>query len=662
MAENFETNEMPNRNDCSETYDGYLKRAADACEAGDLVLGMHLYLAAYEKAVIDPDIPDGMALAGLREAWHLACDLKERSLAEYVFEKLEPYLTGAEIAACAQQLQTLALDRLEQYGFSRDDLEEMAEMIAQDFTSDGSVLKVESISIPGVGVVGMATPQVEEAKIVDAADGAAETEASAEAKPEAPSIPSEPSVDARLVGRPPEEIVRPKGRPEHVGVNSASVDDFNPYDQYRDYSIGKSYHCATTEGSGAHVFTRDEDRAKAAELAKAQAEEAAESQKRDASAEAAAPPEPEAAQEAATPTQEAQSEAAAIAKMIASQIAQSGSADQASSTDGAAQNAPAKGPETVPARVQDEGYRLSYRNLVGYDEAVSIMRSYGIGLQHDQGFTSFLGMLNERHGLDRAPALDTLLIRAPVIEDASRFIDATIGEIGLPALRMSMEEGMQGMPLLCVTTQGNSRPRMNHAHNRFEAPAILVIDDLDSWIMPSMPENAEGMAGFVMANISRGAREAVNMIRSAVEDPDVFVLATSTLTGDPDPFFLDMLEPLTIVDIGYPTDQERMEIWAEIARDHPSIRQVNRVNLMRYSEGLPRYDIYIAAREAIEDAYKQGLVQRGYVPVTPHNIFEKLAACQPLDSDQYRALEEEIIISFQSELDQLEDLINGARE
>lgn len=641
MAENFETNETPNRNDCSETYNGYLKRAADACEAGDLVLGMHLYLAAYEKAVIDPNIPDGMALSGLREAWHLACDLKERSLAEYVFEKLEPYLTGSEIAACAQQLQTLALDRLEQYGFSRDDLQEMAEMIAQDFVGDGSVLKVESISIPGVGVVGMATPQ--------ASEGSAEAETQSGIEPEIPSASAEPSEDEAPHVYIPEEIVRPKGRPGHVGVSSAPADDFNPYDEFRNYSIGKSYHCATNEGSGAHVFTRDEDRAKAAEFAKRQAEETAKAQEQAILKESVE-----------TPSQQAQSEAATIAKAIASQIAQSElAANQAISTGNATQATSAQSAEAI---AEDEGYRLNYRNLVGYDEAISIMRSYGIGLQHDKGFTSFLGMLNERHGLDRAPALDTLLIRAPVIEDASRFIDATIGEIGLPALRMSMEEGLQGVPLLCVTTQGNSRPRMNHANNRFEAPAILVIDDLDSWVMPSIPENVEGMSGFVMANISRGAREAVNMIRSAVEDPDVFVLATATLTGEPDPFFLDMLEPLTIMDIGYPTDQERMEIWAEIARNHPSMRQINRVNLMRYSEGLPRYDIYIAAREAIEDAYKQGLVRRGYVPVSPHNIFEKLAACQPVDSDQYRALEDEVIRSFQDELDELEDLINDARE
>ena len=122
-----------------------------------------------------------------------------------------------------------------------------------------------------------------------------------------------------------------------------------------------------------------------------------------------------------------------------------------------------------------------------------------------------------------------------------------------------------------------------------------------------------------------------------------------------------MLDPLTVVDIGYPNEKERIDIWTEIAHDHPSMRMVNRADLMRYSEGLPRYDIYMAAREAVEEAYKMGLVQRSYVPVTPYNIFEKLDACQPLDSEAYRTLEDEIIRNFSEELDQLEDLINNSQ-
>ena len=50
----------------------------------------------------------------------------------------------------------------------------------------------------------------------------------------------------------------------------------------------------------------------------------------------------------------------------------------------------------------------------------------------------------------------------------------------------------------------------------------------------------------------------------------------------------------------------------------------------------------MAAREAIEEAYKAGLVQRSFVPVTSQNILDKIAACQPLDSDEYHAMLEEI--------------------
>ena len=761
MAENFGANETPNRNNLSETYSEYLNRAVAACEAGDLVLGMHLYLAAYEKAVVEPTIPDGMALTGLREAWRLACELKERSMAEYVFEKMEPYLTGEEIAACAQKLQNLALDRLEQYGFSREELEDMAQMITQDFIGDGSVVKVESISIPHVGPIGVpAMPQIATAPQIMAMptgtvpDGAANTE---EHNAISSSTGNAPASDAGAADSETPELyvapeapeapmsapipAKPAGKPSHVDMAHSAVDDFNPYDYYRDYSIGKSYHAATNEGSGAHVFTRDEDRAKAS--AKAQAEAIAkqlfDELANEIAFEVVTDETPESdtgeisgtvettdvgaetyANAASSATEAGDAEAgpggismADIASWVAGLKPQTAEAANAATASNAGSGAfeaansiapTAQAPAPLPSDANPsqqtpqpgnpeathiqagiiahsravpqqaasnaaaagatavEPPVFKYENLVGYDEAISVMRDFGIGLQHDRAFLDFVGMLNERHGLDRAPALDTLLIRAACVEDATRFVDATIGEIGLPVLRMSMEEGMQGMPLLCVTTQGSNRPRMNHAHNQFEAPAILVLDDLDSWFMPSMPENVEGVNGFMLANISRGAREAVNMIRSAVENPDIYVLSTATTTGDPDPFFYEMLEPLTVIDIGFPTEKERDDIWKEIAHNHPSMRSINRTELVKFSDGLARYDIYIAAREAIEEAYKIGLIQRRYVSVTPHNIFEKLAACQPLDSESYLALEDKVISSFQSELEHLEDLLGGTSD
>ena len=534
----------PNQNDAQNNQSlDYLNKAADACAAGDLVLGMHLYLAAYEKAVGDPDSPSTIALASLREAWHLACDLRERSMAEYVFEKMEPYLSGNEISQCAEMLQSLALDRLEQYGFSREDLQGMAEALTQEF-GETPLVKFEQISAP---------------------------------------------------------IVLPNGSP-FVGFGRME-DREAPADETEAPSVANN----STNGQTPE---------------RAQAEQRSNEQPADLPLDLRPfiAPAPESQDDELLPTMP-----------------------------------DVKTPGARPAS-------FTYRNLVGYDEAISIMRDYGVGLQNDRGFQNFVGMLNHRHGLDRMPALDTMIFRAPAREDAMRFVEATIGEIGLPAMRMSMDENIQGMPVLCVTTKSDDHPKLNRARNRFEGPGILVVEDIDLWVVPTEPENAEGFGGFMMANISRGAREALNFIRMAVDNPDVFVLVTASTENEVDPFFCELLEPFSVIDIGVPNDQERSDIWTEIARDHPSMRTIDRVDLMRYSVGMPRYDIYMAAREAIEEAYKLGLVTRRYQPVTAQNIFEKLAAYQPLDSVEYRALEAEVLKDFRHDLDHLEDLLDGPWE
>lgn len=742
-------NDMPNQSNSgySEQSSDYLSKAADACAEGDLVLGMHLYLAAYEKAVADPNIPDGMELSGLREAWNLACDLKERSMAEYVFEKLEPYLTGDEIAACAGKLQNMALDRLEEYGFSREELEDMAEMISQDLaTGNGSVVKVESIAIPHAGSLGItaissggAIDEPSSAPLSDEGDmagveamfsppsptfrNATPTNADSHAPAHDEKRPTEqtPRVATSNASEQSETDAEADGtRADATGIQPnlclADVNDFNPYDMYRDYSIGKSYHAATNEGSGAAVVTLDEERAEAheaferardhqpAETETAEPEltmdnvlaaarnDALQSQLDHIAQNTQFPRKMQSLDDAAAQTgvhlaaqpntfetAGDQSPSGDVAKTpypangatqqpAASQASQADPANGATQQSAASQSsiskrnghAPQKASgQTMPSmpNVPDMSNRQpTYDTLKGYNHAIDTMRTIGIGLHDDAEFLGLIATLNEQHGLTRPPALDTLVFRAPAVEDASRFVEATAAEIGLPVLRMAMEEGIQGIPVLVVMTQGNHRPRMNHAQNKFEAPAILVIEQLDTWSMPAPPEGAEGIGNFIMANISRGAREAVGLIRSAVEDPDVFVLATMSSTGEPDPFFFDLLEPLTIVDIDYPDEAERADIWWEIANDHPSMRAIDREALVRLSGGMPRYDMYLAAREAIEEAYKTGLVKRGYVPVTPQNIFEKLAACQPLESPEYQALEDEVVRNFLIDIENLNDL------
>ena len=111
----------------------YLAAAKAACSSGDDVLGMHLYLAAFEAQSQNGSDPSPEALQALRTAWDLAISLKERSMAEYIFEKIEPFLPAREMGEFADALQQLALDRLEQFGLSREELEGMAGALSDDF-------------------------------------------------------------------------------------------------------------------------------------------------------------------------------------------------------------------------------------------------------------------------------------------------------------------------------------------------------------------------------------------------------------------------------------------------------------------------------------------------------------------------------------------------
>lgn len=333
MFEN-DANSSPSQNDeHSNSSTEYLRLASQACASGDAVLGMHLYLAAFERAQHgEGSAVDEAALEGLKQAWQLACKLKERSIAEYAFERLEPYLSSDEAAACAEQLQSLALDKLEEYGLSREDLEDMTDMISQDFLGFDAarLMRVEHVTEPSSACVAEAAPQAAQSAAAD--EGGEEGE-------KAPSVSE-------------------------------------------------------------------------------------------------------------------------VQKSLAEAIQACGDDADAHAVVSSLEN-------------------ITYRELVGYDETVKLMRDFGVGMQHDERFQELVELLNARHGLDRMPASDALLFRSPAREDANRFMAATLGELGLPAIRMHMEENLQGMPVLCVMAQADRQPKLNAARNAFEGAGVLMLEDLD---------------------------------------------------------------------------------------------------------------------------------------------------------------------------------------
>ncbi len=475
-------------NEGIESVDELMARAARARATGDKLLGLHLFLAAYGQSLDTEKKPSVRGISALKEAWALALQLKERSLAEYIFERLEPQLTPDEAKACAESLQNLALDKLEQFGISRKDLEDVSEMIAQELHNGpaGQHGAVKSVTI----------------------------EATATAKP------GEDGVDKKIV------------------------------------------------------------------LAKFPATQAPEMEFR---------------------------------------------------------------PDT-----------MRYEDLAGYANAIRQAKALGIGEAKDPGYNTLIQELNAGHGLSEPPALDPIIIVSPAREDAARFAFATAGELDLPVFRMYVEDNPQGLQALCLASLPDNSFTYDRKNGQFTGKGIVFLEDVDLWEVPEFPAMPEeGMNPFIMAQISKSVREVYNFLRTAVEDPNVTVLATAENPRNIVPFFAMLLHPYRTVEIDMPSAGERASIWMQLVANHPSLSSMNVPTLVKNSAHMARYDIYMAVADALEEAYRSDLNRGGYHPVKASRLYEKLAAFQPLDSDEYKTLEDAIVSDFRHELANLDDLLDS---
>ncbi len=492
---------MPQDNNGSMSHFGnnnsstdYLIRAQKAKECGNSVLALYLYLAAYEESIKGENPSQTQAVESLKRAWVLACQHKERALAEYIFECLEPYLNESEIAACADQLQDLALDKLEEFGFSRDEMQQMAEMITEDILGE---------------------------------------------------------------------------QEGNIKIN--------------------------------HILT------------------------------------------AKIPSKSAGSIIGGIGKIG------EGAKDEKSSSDERVTNSDSLTKQVDGALKRIEEH-LDYEAISGYARAIQDMRELGIGLKNSSEYQELTTLLNSMHGINKKPILDTIVLSSDNREDANRFMLATLGELDLPTVHMCMEENLSGMPLLCVSARDINATKTNSLRDLLAGPGVLVLEDLDTWISPVSPNLEDSNSAFMMVQLTRGAREAVSLIEEAVANPDIYVIATVADINDIEGFFFDLIGRITEVEIEPPSPEERVEIWNNLAIDHPSLRGINKAELVRLSAGMSRFDICMAVREAIEAAYKQGLSKRAYVEVTKENLFDKLAAYQPLESKEYKELEDAVVASFMSDI------------
>ena len=131
MSAGFEDGAMPRgRSELDQGSADLLRMARTAVEQGRFRLAVCLYLAAFERDLsMSKCHPSPATVAGIRKAWVHSCDMKDRAMLEHMLERVEPFLSAENVAEYSRQLQTLSLEKLEDFGVSPDDVEDVADFL-----------------------------------------------------------------------------------------------------------------------------------------------------------------------------------------------------------------------------------------------------------------------------------------------------------------------------------------------------------------------------------------------------------------------------------------------------------------------------------------------------------------------------------------------------
>lgn len=582
----FGGSSFQDQNAHSNSSQAYLQRAASAVEEGDIVLGIHLYLAAYERALREKRIPSEAVLEGMTKAWDLAIRAKQRSLAEYIFEKLEAFWTPEEMARHAQELQELAFDKLEEYGLDRSLVEDMADMVSQDlmdatddvlYRYDGDVVDNTALPLKRSAKNGQPSLKAENDKLNEAfVKGSISS--GVEQKTANPSSQNNPSDDPASVSK----------EKDPAALNSAALTSSSS--EERSGGVHNEDNAGVDKG--------------ALEI-----------------------------ESAVIPSDSPL--AAAFAQLT-------------NLATGAASK------ETQEAPQQ----QFNYRNLVGFDKAIASMAKLGVGRAKDPEFAQFLEMLNFRHGMPGMPGLGTLIFRSPAREDANCFMVATVGELGLPAVRMRLDRNAMGQVVLCVMASPNFKARLSGvSRSGFDSPTVVVLEDLDLWDLPFFDGSFDDVQSLLTIQLSRGAREALALVQAALTSPEATVLISASEPSEIDPFFWDLIGDHRFVDIDLPDEDERRKIWLSEQSQHPSMRGLNRGQLVDFSRGLSRFEIYAISNESVEEAYRESVAQNTFCAVETDKVLMRLSNFQPLESEEYKRMEDLAVDHFRKELANIDDLL-----
>ncbi len=707
-----------------------INRAKGAQDAGCDLVALHLYLAAYFYSASNCQNPNEDAISGLKQAWTIACNSHEHTLCEYIYDVLEPHLSNDELDHCNEQLRSLTLDQLAEFGISRDSLREVLDDIP-DAPFGSKVVHVGTIRVPAE--TDEAKDDIDSEKlIVDAqsflAPQTKQSFSDDSDDKEANATKSGEGVQGKGVAQ-GDSIARGDGVAQGDGVargNGVAQGDGVARDNGVLHSEDVPLGAVASESSQGHAKDAEKNAAAAPGVAlgangfvevgekmdtpgvslgdgfgfrttpknKQRPEDVGADKGAGAGAGSGAGAgvgsgsgagiaagastgsvASASANAGASPTTSAGAGKGATTSAATNAGAGKGATTSAATNAGAAaQSSPdfeeimnnigdmlknlhektTQEPKAAPnPNLQKVGTkitkRINYANTPGYEDAKREMIAFGLGLHYDPAYKDLVAELDEKHGINSIFTNDTIMFTGESREDVNKFMEASANEPGLPVLRMSVEENMQGSTVLCLSVNALANSIIEKGAKGIIGPAVLCLEDIDLWM--SAPEDFAGDGEMWRHSLAQGARQAIALIDQAVSDSSVYVMASISCYGDIDSFFADLLSPFSMVNIEMPTERDRQEIWESLRLAHPSLKKVSLSKLIKYSANLSRFDIYTATREALEAAYKDGLMNKEFVPVTEDYLFERLSTFQPIESVEYKNMEDDVAKHLRSELE-----------
>ena len=81
--------------------------------------------------------------------------------------------------------------------------------------------------------------------------------------------------------------------------------------------------------------------------------------------------------------------------------------------------------------------------------------------------------------------------------------------------------------------------------------------------------------------------------------------------------------------------------------------------MVEFSHTLSRFEILMVANEAVEEAYRNSVAKGKFCAVSSDDVMARLASFQPLDSSEYKTMEDIAVEEFRRETSNFDDLLKG---